>query len=82
MLAYLTPRWLKRAVAWVLGALAFFYVSKGIGQRQARLEALVRQQESNAKAAQKAKDLRHDVESQDDKRLVDLLSGGMHERKR
>jgi hypothetical protein len=82
MLAYLTPRWLKRAVAWVLGAVAFFYVSKGIGQRQARLDALVKQAERNANAAKQSKDIRRDVETQDDKRLADLLSGGMHEHKR
>jgi Na+-transporting methylmalonyl-CoA/oxaloacetate decarboxylase gamma subunit len=77
----LIPGPIRRAVSWLLGAIAFAFVMRGIGRREGRQKAELKRAEGNAKAAKKSKDTRHEMETSDDSRLVDILSGKLHDKR-
>jgi hypothetical protein len=78
----LIPAWVKRALAGVVAAAAVFWAVWKAGQRDARQKAAVDRATSSAKAAQKAKGTRHELDIADDQRLADILSGKLHNGKR
>jgi hypothetical protein len=54
---------------------------RGMGKRAERMDAQVKQAERNTQSAMKAKATRHEIETSDDQRLVDILTG-LHKPKR
>jgi hypothetical protein len=58
-------------LAAVLGALGLFKLGERNGAAKASLNAL----EDDLEAAKNAKDNRHEIETADDQRLVDILAG-------
>lgn len=77
----LTTR-IGRALSWasvaVLAALGIYAAGRKEGRSAANSDAL----RDNLNAAQKAKATRHEIETSDDQRLVDILTGKLHDRKR
>lgn len=71
----LIPGPIRRAVSWLLGAIVFAFVMRGIGRREGRQKAELKRAEGNVKAAKKSKDIRHEIESSDDQYLIDILTG-------
>lgn len=78
----LIPDWLFAAIGAGVGGFIMHFVGRWSGKREGRSEANTQRAEGNAKSAQKAKDTRHEIETSDDQRLVDILSGKLHDRKR
>jgi hypothetical protein len=79
---WLIPGPIRRAIAWLGGAIGFSFLMYGMGQRNKRLKELADRAEANLKAAKRAKDTRHEMETSDDQRLVDILSGVHRDGKR
>lgn len=71
-------RWLGGLVA---GFLLLWFTMQA-GKRHGRSEASAARAKANLKASQKAKEIRHAIESSDDQYLVDLLTGKLHNGKR
>ena len=71
----LIPGWLRRAVVWASGALAFAFLAWAAGKREGRQRADTQRHKDNAEAAKESKEIRHDIETADDQRLVDILTG-------
>ncbi|MGR3687122.1 MAG: hypothetical protein ACU0D5_12880 [Paracoccaceae bacterium] len=69
-------------MSWLLGAIVFAFVMRGIGRREGRQKAELKRAEGNVKAAKKSKDTRHELETSDDQHLVNILTGKLHDRKR
>jgi hypothetical protein len=65
-----------------LAALVAWLGGKWSGTKEGRSEAATDSLKANIKAAQTAKDTRHEIETSDDQRLVDILSGKLHNGKR
>jgi hypothetical protein len=86
MIWALLPDWIVTALAAGATGLIALFVGRwtgkrqGVseGQKQARIDAL----ERNADAAKRAKGVRNEMESSDDQRLVDILSGVQRDGKR
>ena len=78
----LIPDGLIAAVGAGLVGLVSLLVGKWLGKREGASVARTERAEDNTKAAQKAKDVRHEIETSDDQRLVDILGGKLHDRKR
>lgn len=77
----LIPGPIRRALAWVAGALGFAALAWSLGRREGRQKADLKRAEGNVKAAKKSKDTRHDMETSDDSRLVDILTGKLHDKR-
>lgn len=70
--------WLGAALGWIAaGGAVWFFAGRSAKQGE-RLDRA----EDNLDAAKRAKDTRHEVETSDDQRLVDILSGKLHNNKR
>lgn len=71
-----------RALSWAsvaaLAAFGIYAAGRKEGRSQANSDAL----RDNLKSAKDAKDNRHAIETSDDQRLVDLLTGKLHDDKR
>lgn len=66
-------------LGWAVGALAaaggLFVAGRHSGTKSAKAERA----EANVEAGKEAKDNRHEIESSDDKRLTDILTGRVRE---
>jgi hypothetical protein len=75
---------LADAVLWPLiglvGAIVLALVGWWAGERSGKQKAKTAAAKRNVKAGQDAKDNRNEMESQDDQRLVDILTGRMRDR--
>lgn len=75
MIWSLIPDWLMTLAAAGITGFVALLVGRWTGKREGASEARADRAESNAKAAKDAKDTRHEIETSDDQRLVDLLAG-------
>lgn len=73
---------IKPALAWLLGGLGLLWGAWVLGRREGKQAERTDSAEGNVKAGQQAKDNRDELESQDDQRLVDILSGKLRDGKR
>jgi hypothetical protein len=78
----LIPAWVKRAVVSLVTGAALLWAAWFAGKREGGQRADTERHEGNAKSAQKAKEARYEMEISDDQRLVDILTGKLHDRKR
>ena len=78
----LIPGPIRRGVLWLLGAVAFALFMRNIGRRDEKHKATAKRAVENVKAAETAKDTRHEIETSDDQHLVNILTGKLHDRKR
>jgi hypothetical protein len=76
------PGPIKRALSWIVGAVGFGLLAHALGKREGRQKAATARADANVKAAQRAKETRYETETSDDQRLIDILSGKLHDRKR
>ena len=75
MIWSLIPDWLITAAAAGLTGFVALLVGRWTGRREGKATERADRAESNAKAAKDAKDIRHETETTDDQRLVDILVG-------
>jgi hypothetical protein len=81
MRGWTLPAWAMRLLAAFAIGFAAFRTVMSMGRQQGQAEARAKRAEANLKAARDAKETRHEMETSDDQRLVDILTG-MHGRKR
>lgn len=70
--------WLGAALGWLAAGGVVWLMAWRSTKQGERLDRA----EDNLDAARRAKDTRHEVETSDDQRLVDILSGKLHNNKR
>jgi hypothetical protein len=82
MMWRIIPGPIRRALSWLAGAAAFGLIAHQMGKRAANTKATTDRLEANINAAHRAKETRHAIETSDDQRLVDILSGVHRDGKR
>jgi len=79
MTGWVFPAWLKKLLAALVIGYAAFRAVLRLGGQVERAQGRAKRAEGNLKAARDAKDTRHEIETSDDQRLVDILTGRVRE---
>jgi hypothetical protein len=69
---------------WIIAGIGFaasVIVAWFSGKKTGNANALLDRERDNAKSAKDAKDNRHEIETSDDQRLVDILTGKLHNKR-